>query len=763
MAFRSPQDALDYHSQGRPGKIEVVPTKPSATQRDLSLAYSPGVAEPCRAIAADPSLVDVYTARKNLVGVITNGTAVLGLGAIGPRAAKPVMEGKAMLFKRFADIDVFDLELDADDPDAFVEAVARLEPTFGGINLEDIRAPDCFAIEEKLRARMKIPVFHDDQHGTAIIVGAGLVNAARLVGKALGALRVVCLGAGAAAVRCMELLVLLGVERSNIVMLDKFGVVYQGREEEMDPYKGAFATPLPIRTLAAAIDGRDVFVGLSAGNLVTAEMLRTMAQKPIIFALANPDPEIDYEVARPTRPDAIVATGRSDYPNQVNNVLGYPYVFRGALDVGATAINDAMKLAASRALAELAREEVPDRVMAAYGVETLRFGMEYILPKPFDERALVWVAPAVARAAIETGVATVEIDLDAYRASLALRLSPTRGTLQRIFAIARSGAPQIVFPEGEHDKIIKAATIVRDEKLARPILLGSTAHIRARAEALDLALDGITLLQPSDSPELRRYVDAYWTARRRKGITRYDAQKAVTRERKIFGMLMVHLGDADGCVSGLVSSYPDTVRPALRIIGLAPGYRRAAGMYMMLHGPRVLFCADTTVNVDPDASTLAEIAIQAADAVKDLGMDPRVAMLSYSNFGSAHGDVPEKTAAAVALVKARRPDIVIDGEMQADVALLEASRGEWDFCDLRGAANVLVFPNLAAGNIAYKLLSAFGGAEAIGPILLGMRKPVTVLQRNSSVDTIVNMAAITAASVVREKRGGPPSVARSAP
>ena len=755
------QDALDYHAQGRPGKIEVVPTKPSATQRDLSLAYSPGVAEPCRAIAEQPHLVDVYTARKNLVGVITNGTAVLGLGNIGPYAAKPVMEGKAMLFKRFADIDVFDIEVAETDPAKFIETVVRLEPTFGAINLEDIRAPDCFAIEEELRRRMRIPVFHDDQHGTAIIVGAGLLNACELVRKSLSDVKVACLGAGAAAVRCMELLVSLGARRENIVMFDKVGVVTVGRTEEMDPYKGAFATNEPLRSLADVIRGRDVLVGLSTGNIVTSEMLTTMNPNPIIFALANPDPEIAYEAARAARPDAILATGRSDYPNQVNNVLGYPYVFRGALDVGATTINEEMKLAAVRALAALAREGVPDRVMEAYGLKSLRFGRNYIIPKPFDERVLSWVSPAVAAAAIATGVARQPVDIGAYKDLLTTRLSPHRGTLQRIVAIARSAPPRLVFPEGEHEKIIRAATIVLDDLIGRPILLGNPEVIQERARELDVDLSGIEIVLPHKSPVLEDYVDTYWELRRRKGLTRYDAQKAVSRERRVFGMLMVHRGDADGCVSGLTSSYPDTIRPALRIVGLAPGYRRASGMYMLLKGSNVLFCGDATVNVEPDAETLAEIAIQSADAVRDMGIEPRIAVLSYGNFGSAAGREPSTGARAAALVKGRRPDLMIDGEMQADVALEPHLREDWSFSQLEGAANVLIFPNLSAGNIAYKLLASFGGAEAIGPILLGMRKPVTVLQQNSSVDSIVTMAAITAASCVRHARADAPPISQS--
>ncbi|MDP3278186.1 MAG: NADP-dependent malic enzyme [Deltaproteobacteria bacterium] len=743
------QDALDYHSSGRPGKIEVIATKPSATQRDLSLAYSPGVAEPCREIVRDRDLVDRYTARQNLVGVITNGTAVLGLGNIGPYAAKPVMEGKGMLFKKFADIDVFDLEIDELDPDKFIETVASLEPTFGGINLEDIRAPDCFYIEEQLRSRMSIPVFHDDQHGTAIITGAALLNALVLCEKPIDSVRVACCGAGAAAVRCMELWVALGVRREHITMVDVVGVVYQGRTELMDPYKGAFAQDTSDRTLAEAMVGRDVFVGLSVGGIVTADMVRTMAPSPVIFALANPDPEIPYEIALAARPDAIVATGRSDFPNQVNNVLGYPYVFRGALDVRARTVNEAMKLAAVRAIAELARADVPDRVTQAYGLKQLKFGREYIIPKPFDDRVLLWVAPAIAQAAMDSGVARDTIDLEKYKEQLAQRVSPTRHTLRKIWSMTRADPRRVVFPEGEVDKIIRAAVILSDEGIARPVLLGRRDIIAQRALSLDLDIEGVEIVHPPDSPQLEAYIETYWNLRRRKGETKISAQKTVSRERKVFGMLMVAAGDADGCVSGLTASYPEVIRPALQIIGMAPGYRRAAGMYMLLKGPNVLFCSDTTVNLDPDAETLAEIAIQSADAVSDLGIIPKIAMLSYSNFGSADGKEPSKVARAVALVKERRPDLMIDGEMQADVALIPALRQEWNFSELKGPANVLVFPSLGAGNIAYKLLASFGGAEAVGPMLLGMRKPVTVLQRNCDVETIVSMAAITVAQAMR--------------
>ncbi|HKQ70186.1 MAG TPA: NADP-dependent malic enzyme [Polyangiaceae bacterium] len=741
------KDALDYHAQGRPGKIEVVPTKPCTTQRDLSLAYSPGVAEPCREIVRDRTLVDTYTARGNLVGVITNGTAVLGLGNIGPRAAKPVMEGKGLLFKRLADIDVFDLELDAEDPERFIAAVSTLEPTFGGINLEDIKAPECFYIEEELKRRLNIPVFHDDQHGTAIITGAALLNACHLYEKKLASIKILCLGAGAAAVRCMQLWVKLGVTQSNITMFDKFGIIYAGRTNEMDPYKGAFAVETAQRTIEEAIVGKDVLIGLAAANIVTGEMLKGMGPRPLIFALANPDPEVPYEVATAARPDAIVATGRSDTPNQVNNVLGYPYIFRGALDVRARAINDEMKLAATHALAALAREEVPERVIEAYGVSQLHFGPEYIIPKPFDERVLLWVAPAVARAAMETGVAEQPLDLVEYRDRLERLINPSRQVMRKIFSLAKATEARIVFTEGEDDKILRAAQIVADEGICHPILLGRPNVIRARAEELTLDLAQADIIWPPDSPRLDPYVEAYWAKRRRKGMTRYNAQKIMSRERRVFGMMMVDGGDADGVVSGLNSSYPETIRPALQIIGLREGVGRTAGMYMLLKGHDVLFCADTTVNICPDAETLAEIAITTADAVRDLGIEPRVAMLSFANFGSvATEPSPRRVAEATSIVKRRRPDVMVDGEMQADVALLPALREDWSFSDLKGAANVLVFPDLDSGNIAYKLLSSFGGAEAVGPILLGMRKPVTVLSQNSAVETIVHMAAITVAT-----------------
>jgi malate dehydrogenase (oxaloacetate-decarboxylating)(NADP+) len=748
------EEALAYHRDGRPGKIEVVPTKPVTTQRDLSLAYSPGVAEPCREIAEDQDKVALYTARRNLVGVVTNGTAVLGLGNIGPYAAKPVMEGKGVLFKRFADIDVFDIEVNESDPMRFVDVVAALEPTFGGINLEDIKAPDCFVVERELRRRMKIPVFHDDQHGTAIISAAALLNAVEIQGKRCEELKVLCIGAGAAAISCMELWILLGVPRENIVLVDRHGVVRDDRTH-MDEWRARFARPAgdPRKTLDDAFEGVDVMIGLASGGLVSREMVARMAERPIIFALANPDPEISYEDARAERPDAIVGTGRSDYPNQVNNVLGFPYIFRGALDVGASTIDEAMKLAAARALAGLAREEVPESVLSAYGGEALKFGPEYIIPKPVDERALYWVAPAVAKAAIESGVNRNELDVDAYREELSRKLSPTRRVMWKITGVARSSPKRVVFPEGEEDKILRAAQIIVDGGIAQPILIGRPAVVKARSDALGLGLDGVSIVDRASFPKLGDYIEAYWTLRQRKGLTRVQARKNLERSRTHYGMMMVYCGDADGLVSGLTSNYPETIRPALQIIGVRKGIRRAAGLYMVITKDDVKFLADTTINIEPDAETVAETAILAADLVQDLSITPRVAMLSFSNFGDAPHTSSEKMARATLLVKARRPELLVDGEMQADLALLPELRVAYPFCKLVGSANVLIFPNLDAGNIAYKLLAATGG-EVIGPLVLGMRRPVNVLQQNTSVSSIVHMAAITGARAVRMERAG---------
>jgi malate dehydrogenase (oxaloacetate-decarboxylating)(NADP+) len=746
-------DALRYHSQGRPGKVEVVWTKPVASQLDLSLAYTPGVAAPCREIAADPSKVGLYTARQNLVAVVTNGTAVLGLGNIGPHAAKPVMEGKAVLFKRFADIDVFDLELAETDPERFVQIVRALEPSFGGINLEDIRAPDCFVIERALRATMSIPVFHDDQHGTAIISTAALRNAAELQDKPIDTLLVTCLGAGAAAVSCMEMWVRLGVRRENITMVDVGGVLYQGRED-LDEFRAFFARPKsdPRRTLAEAIEGADVMIGLSAGNLVTPAMLKTMAPRPIVFALANPDPEIGYREAIEARPDALVATGRSDFPNQVNNVLGFPYIFRGALDVQARAITEEMKVAAAEAIAALARQDVPDDVLRAYGLARMRFGRDYIIPKPFDTRVLYWVAPAVAEAAISSGVARVEIDTDRYRDRLYGTISATRRVLWHITEAAKSDPRRIVFPEGDDDNILRAAYRVKEAGIARPILIGTAARLRQLADRLGIDLDGISVVEPREYDHFDDFVAAYWQKRQRRGVTEIVARKELRRSRTAFGLMMVEHGHADGLVAGVRQDYPATIRPALQIIGVREGVRRASGMYMVVTKAGALFLADTTINIDPDSDTLAETAILAADAVADLGLIPRVAMLSFSNFGDAPHPQSQKVAEATRMVKERRPDLMVDGEMQANVALDEEARAPYPFSKLKGRANVLIFPNLDAGNAAYKLLAVTGGADVVGPMVLGLDKPVNVLQQGASVDSIVHMTAITVAQSLQKVR-----------
>jgi malate dehydrogenase (oxaloacetate-decarboxylating)(NADP+) len=756
--------ALEYHKSGRPGKIEVVSTKPVASQLDLSLAYSPGVAEPCREIHANPDLVDIYTARRNLVGVITNGTAVLGLGDIGPKAAKPVMEGKGVLFKRFADIDVFDLELEARDPETFIAAVRTLEPTFGGINLEDIKAPECFVIEERLRAEMNIPVFHDDQHGTAIISAAALKNACELQGKLLADIRVTCLGAGAAATSCMRMWTRLGVPASHITMVDQYGVLFLGRGD-IDEFRREFARPDedPRRTLSEAIAGADVLIGLSAGNIVQPEMLKSMADKPIIFALANPDPEIAYDLARSARPDAIVATGRSDFPNQVNNVLGFPYIFRGALDVRATTINEEMKIAAALAIAELARQEVPDDVLRAYRQKNLVYGPEYIIPKPFDTRVLYWVAPAVAEAAMRTGAARESINIEEYRQSLYQKLSPARRVLFQITAQARANPKRVTYPEGTHESIIRAARQVRDANIAIPILLGNPATIEAQAAKIGISLEGLELLHPRRNTHLRQYTESYHQLRARKGVTHAQAEKELINSKTSFSMMMLHEGHTHGVVAGVSQDYPATIRPALKIIGLRHDVRIACGMYMAVTKNQVHFLADTTINIDPDAATLAEIALLTAQRVEELGLVPRVAMLSFSNFGDAPHPQSKKVAEAVRIAQVRRPGLMIDGEMQANVALDPEDRKPYPMSTLVGPANVLIFPNLDAGNAAYKLLTVAGGAEVVGPMLLGMRKPVSVLQQNASVDSIVHMTAITVSQAQHEGPNSSPPTLGSLP
>jgi len=738
------QDALDYHSQGRRGKIAVVPTKPASTQRDLSLAYSPGVAEPCREIAKEPEDVFKYTARGNLVAVVSNGTAVLGLGNIGPLAAKPVMEGKGVLFKRFADIDVFDLEVGSQQADDVIRFCELLEPTVGGINLEDIAAPECFYIEETLKARLDIPVFHDDQHGTAVISGAALLNALEIVGKEIGEVRVVFSGAGAAAIATAEHYVSLGVSRENILMCDRAGVINQDRAaDQLDPYKARFAQDTPLRTLAEAMVGADVFVGLSVAGAVTQEMVAAMAAKPLVFALANPDPEIMPEEVMAVRPDAIIATGRTDYPNQVNNVLGFPFIFRGALDVRARAINDAMKMAATRALAELARLDVPESVERAYGDERLRFGADYLIPKPFDARIMLWVAPAVAQAAMDTGVARREIEITAYRHELEARLGRGREVMRDIMRQARSDPRTIVYPEGEHERIIRAAALVVGEGIARPVLVGRPERIRETAAALGVSLEGVRVVDRlADEERLERYAQTLYARRQRKGMTLADARGEV-RRAITFGLMMVREGEADGLVAGEDLHYPETIRPALQAIGTAPGVKHVAGLYMMVLEREMLFFADTTVNIDPDAETLAEIATLSAAFVRRLGLEPRVAMLSFSNFGSAPHESSQKVRRATELVRSLDPGLEIDGEMQADTAVVDELRRElYPFSTLRGRPNVLIFPDLDAANIAYKLMMRLGGAEGFGPILLGMAHPVHVLQRASEAAEIANLTAV---------------------
>ncbi len=748
------EEALDYHARGRPGKIEVNVTKPCTTQRELSMAYTPGVAEPVRAIAANADDAYRYTAKGNLVAVVSNGTAVLGLGNVGALAGKPVMEGKGVLFKRFADVDVFDLEIASEDPDEVIRVVQALEPTFGGINLEDIRAPECFYIEERLKATMNIPVFHDDQHGTAIISGAALLNALELAEKSPADVRVVINGAGASGIACAEFFVKLGIRLENILMLDSKGVIYEGRTEGMNPYKARFARPTRRRTLEEAMEGADVFLGCSVGNVVTPAMVRSMADRPIVFALANPDPEIPYDEAKAARPDAIVATGRSDYPNQVNNVLGFPFIFRGALDVRARAINDEMKIAACQALAQLAREDVPDSVLRAYGVEQLRFGPDYLIPKPLDPRVLWWVAPAVARAAMESGVARLSIDIEQYRHELASRMGKGWAVKRSILVKAARDPKRVVFSEGEESKIIRAAAILREEGIARPVLIGREPEVAARMAQLGVRPDGIRVVWPPDFERWEAYVEEFYTLRQRRGVTRREAYELL-RQPNYFGPMMVHMGDADAFVAGLTYHYPDVLRPALQVIKTAEGVHNVAGCYIMIVKDRVYFFADPTVNIEPTAEDLAEIAILAADKALSLGIEPRIALLSFSNFGSTRHALSDKVRQAVEIVLQRRPDLVVDGEMMADTAVVpEILQNEYPFSRLApyGGANVLVFPNLEAANVAYKLLARLGGAEAIGPILMGSDRSVHVLQRGDEVEDIVNIAAIAVIDAQERER-----------
>jgi malate dehydrogenase (oxaloacetate-decarboxylating)(NADP+) len=743
------QDALDYHSQGRPGKIQVVSTKPTNSQRDLALAYSPGVAEPCLRIAENIEDVYKYTAKGNLVGVISNGTAVLGLGDIGPEAGKPVMEGKGILFKIFADIDVFDLELDTKNVDDFVKIVKALEPTFGGINLEDIKAPECFEIEQRLKAEMKIPVMHDDQHGTAIISSAALINACELQKKKLEKVRIVINGAGAAAISCTRLYVSLGAKKENIVMLDRTGVIRADRPN-LDGTKLEFATNRNIQTLVDAMKDADVFIGLSSSDVVSAEMLKTMAKNPIVFAMANPNPEIAYDLAVKTRKDIIMATGRSDYPNQVNNVLGFPYIFRGALDVRATAINEEMKIAAVKAIAALAKESVPEAVNLAYNAKNLKYGKDYIIPKPIDFRLITTVSPAVAKAAMDSGVARYPIkDWDKYKEELKLRLGVDDVILRTITNKAKSDPKRIVFAEADNYKILKAAQIVNDEGIAIPILLGKKDVIHQIIQENELELDGILVIDPLEQPEMmEKFAQNLFQKRQRRGITLYEARKFM-RDRNYFGASMVEFGDADALISGLTKNYASTVKPALQIIGTEPGVNRVAGMYMMLTKRGPVFFADTTINVNPNVDELVDITLLVNKSVKQFNIKPRIAMLSYSNYGSNEGEAPQKIREAVRILHDKHPDILVDGELQANFALNQSLLNDnFPFSKLKdGPANTLVFPNLDSGNIAYKLLQELGGAEVVGPILLGMNKPVHVLQLGSSIREIVNMVTIAVADV----------------
>ncbi|MBL8211567.1 MAG: NADP-dependent malic enzyme [Bryobacterales bacterium] len=748
MSIRK-EDALFYHSHPTPGKLAISSTKPCRTQRDLSLAYSPGVAVPCLEIHQDVSKVYDYTGKGNLVAVVSNGTAVLGLGNIGPEAGKPVMEGKAVLFKRFADIDVFDIELNTKDPKEVIRTCQLLEPTFGGINLEDIKAPECFEIERELRRTMKIPVFHDDQHGTAIIAGAALLNALEITGKTLDRVKAVFNGAGASGIACAEHFVHLGVRRENILMCDTHGVVYEGRTEGMNEYKARFAQPTERRTLADALVGADVFFGLSAANCVTPDMLRGMAPDPVVFAMANPDPEIAYELAVATRSDLIMATGRSDYPNQVNNVLGFPFIFRGALDVRATEINEEMKLAATRAIAALAKEDVPDSVRRVYGLEEMRFGRKYIIPTPFDSRVLIWVASAVAQAAMDTGVARNPVDIEAYKEQLARRLGKAQEVTRGLIHKAQRRPVRVVFPEGEEDSILRACDVLQDDRIAKPILLGRRRIIQEKAESLRLNMDELRIVDPADSPEFPRYMEEFYAIRQRKGVTHKEAAQAI-QEPVTYGSLMVRLGDAEALVAGYTRHYPDTIRPALQVIPMREGCRKVSGMYMLINPKgQIYFLADTSVNIEPTAEDLADIAIECADTVRRLDVEPRVAMLSFSNFGSARHPLADKVRRATELARARAPRLIIDGELQADTAVLpDLIQQTYPFSSLQAGANVLIFPNLEAGNIAYKLLMTIGGCEAIGPILMGLSKPVHVLQRGCEVADIVNVTAIAVVDAI---------------
>ena len=743
MAKFTREDALEYHRlKGKPGKVAIVPTKPMDTQRDLSLAYSPGVAEPVLEIEKNPADAYEYTSKGNLVAVISNGTAILGLGDRGALASKPVMEGKGVLFKKFADIDVFDIEVNSHDPDEIIKVVAAIAPTFGGINLEDIKAPECFYIEEELKKMLDIPVFHDDQHGTAIISSAGLANALEIVGKKHEDVRIVISGAGASAISCAELAIRWGVKRENIMLCDSKGVVYKGRKEGMNKYKERFLVETDARTLSDALRGADVFYGLSVANVMTPEMVKSMAPDPIIFAMANPDPEIRPELAKEARKDVIIATGRSDYANQVNNVLGFPFIFRGALDVRAKQINEDMKFAASKALSALAKEDVPDSVIRAYGGEPIKFGREYIIPTPLDPRVLLWEAPAVAEMAMKTGMACKTIDIDEYREQLAFRQG--KGERIRYFfqnkARSSGGKKRVAFAEGEEQKIIRAAYQIQEEGIATPVLIGRKSVIEKELKALSFDYKP-EIVDPDNFEKLEAYAKSFYELRQRKGMTVGDSLKKV-RDVNVLGSMMVKMGDADAFVSGLTYDYPDVIRPALQVHHTAKGVARAAGVYIMIVEDKVFLFTDATVNIDPTAEDLAEIAILAADYAKKIELDPHVAFLSFSNFGSTPHPLSDKVRKAVQMVKSRRPDLRVDGEMQADTAVVpEIAEERYPFSAVKDA-NVLVFPSLESANIAYKLLARLGNAKAIGPILLGVGAPVHVLQTGDDVNAIVQIASV---------------------
>lgn len=747
----SKEEALDYHSQGRKGKIEVISTKPCLTSRDLSLAYTPGVAEPCRAIEKDIEDVYKYTAKGNLVAVVSNGTAVLGLGDIGAEAGKPVMEGKGILFKRFADIDVFDIELRSKDSKEIIRAVQMLEPTFGGINLEDIKAPECFEIEETLKETMNIPVFHDDQHGTAIISCAALINAVELAGKKIDKVRIVVNGAGASAISCCKLYVRAGAKHENIYMFDSKGCLTRDRKD-LNKYKEEFAQTKGFASLEEAFNGADVFVGLSVGGVVSKEWVKLMAPNPIIFAMANPDPEIMYDEAVSVREDLIMATGRSDFPNQVNNVLGFPFIFRGALDVRASAINEEMKMAATLALAGLAKKNVPEMVISAYGGEGFSFGKEYIIPKPFDPRVLWHVAPAVAKAAMDTGVARIQItDWNAYEEELKERLGLSKEIIRVMIHKAQKNPKKVVYPEGEEEKIIRAAHLIYQDNIAKPVLLGNEKIIQKQVSDLGYDIQEFEIIDPILSPKYEEYAQSFYKKRQRKGATLRESRQLMQKPI-YYGSMMLDMGDTDALISGLTTHYPNTIKPALHTVGMKEGLKVVAGLYIVITKNHVYFFADCTVNVNPSAEVLAEIAISAADTVHEFDVIPRIAMLSFSNFGSAPYPESNKVREAVKLIKKLRPELICDGEMQADTAVVPSIiEKEFAFSEIKGGANVLIFPDLSSGNIAYKLMARIGEATVIGPVLMGMKKSIHVLQRGATVDDIMNMTAIAVVGAQKKK------------